>query len=115
MIDHGTGVVIGETAVVEDDVSLLHAVTLGGTGHEHGDRHPKVRRGVMIGAGAKILGNTEIGANSRIGAGSVVLKAVAPGSTAVGVPARVIGEAGSEHPAEEMDQLTGFGPEDYVI
>jgi serine O-acetyltransferase len=115
MIDHGTGVVIGETAVVEDDVSLLHAVTLGGTGKDHGDRHPKVRRGVMIGAGAKVLGNTEIGANSRIGAGSVVLRPVPPGSTAVGVPARVIGVAGSEHPADEMDQLIEFGPEDYFI
>jgi serine O-acetyltransferase len=115
MIDHGTGVVIGETAVIEDDVSLLQGVTLGGTGKEHGDRHPKVRRGVMIGAGAKILGNTEIGPNSRIGAGSVVLRPVPPGSTAVGVPAQVIGEAGSEHPADEMDQLIEFGPEDYFI
>ena len=115
MIDHGTGVVIGETAVVEDDVSLLQGVTLGGTGKEHGDRHPKVRRGVMIGAGAKVLGNTEIGAYSRIGAGSVVLRPVPPGSTAVGVPARVIGEAGSERPAEEMDHLIALGPDDYVI
>jgi len=115
MIDHGTGVVIGETAVIEDNVSLLHAVTLGGTGNEHGDRHPKVRRGVMIGAGAKILGNTEIGADSRIGAGSVVLRAVPPGSTAVGIPARVIGGTSTQHPADTMDQLTGFGPEDYII
>ncbi|MDQ1289287.1 MAG: serine O-acetyltransferase [Actinomycetota bacterium] len=115
MIDHGTGVVIGETAVVEDDVSLLQGVTLGGTGKEHGDRHPKVRRGVMIGAGAKILGNTEIGAYSRIGAGSVVLRPVPPGSTAVGVPARVIGRAGCECPAQEMNQLLDLTPEDYVI
>ena len=115
MIDHGTGVVIGETAVVEDDVSLLQGVTLGGTGKEHGDRHPKIRRGVMIGAGAKILGNTEIGAYSRIGAGSVVLRPVPPASTAVGVPARVIGRAGCEHPAQEMNQLLDLGPEDYVI
>lgn len=115
MIDHGTGVVIGETAVVEDDVSLLHGVTLGGTGKEHGDRHPKVRRGVMIGAGAKVLGNTEIGAYSSIGAGSVVLKPVPPGSTAVGVPAQVIGRARNEHPAQEMDQLIGLGPEHYAI
>jgi serine O-acetyltransferase len=115
MIDHGTGVVIGETAVVEDDVSLLQGVTLGGTGKEHGDRHPKVRRGVMIGAGAKILGNTEIGAYSRIGAGSVVLKPVPPGSTAVGVPARVVGRAGCERPSQEMDQLIDIGPEDYAI
>jgi len=115
MIDHGTGVVIGETAVVEDDVSLLQGVTLGGTGKEHGDRHPKVRRGVMIGAGAKILGNTEIGAYSRIGAGSVVLRPVPPHSTAVGVPARVVGRAGCECPAHEMDQLLDLGPEDWVI
>lgn len=115
MIDHGTGVVIGETTVVEDDVSLLQGVTLGGTGKEHGDRHPKVRRGVMIGAGAKVLGNTEIGAYSSIGAGSVVLKPVPPGSTAVGVPARVIGRPRSDHPAQEMDQLIGIGPEHYAI
>lgn len=115
MIDHATGVVIGETAVVEDDVSLLQGVTLGGTGKEHGDRHPKVRRGVMIGAGAKVLGNTEIGSYSRIGAGSVVLKPVPPGSTAVGVPARVIGRAGCDHPAQEMNQLLDIGPEDYTI
>jgi serine O-acetyltransferase len=115
MIDHGTGVVIGETAVIEDDVSLLQGVTLGGTGKEHGDRHPKVRRGVMIGAGAKVLGNTEIGAYSRVGAGSVVLKPVPPGSTAVGVPARVIGRAGCDRPAQEMNQLIDIGPEDYAI
>ncbi len=115
MIDHGTGVVIGETAVVEDDVSLLQGVTLGGTGKEHGDRHPKVRRGVMIGAGAKVLGNTEIGAYSRIGAGSVVLRPVPAGSTAVGVPARVIGRAGCDRPAMEMNQLLDLGPEDYTI
>jgi serine O-acetyltransferase len=115
MIDHGTGVVIGETAVVEDDVSLLQGVTLGGTGKQQGDRHPKIRRGVMIGAGAKILGNTEIGAYSRIGAGSVVLKPVPPGSTAVGVPARVIGRAGCDYPAQEMNQLIEIGPEDYTI
>jgi serine O-acetyltransferase len=105
MIDHGTGVVIGETTVVEDDVSMLQGVTLGGTGKEQGDRHPKVRRGVMIGSGAKILGNTEIGAFSRIGAGSVVLKDVPPGCTAVGVPATVIGRAGCEVPAREMNQI----------
>lgn len=115
MIDHGTGVVIGETAVVEDDVSLLQGVTLGGTGKEHGDRHPKVRRGVMIGAGAKILGNTEIGEYSRVGAGSVVLAPVPPASTAVGVPARVVGKAGCPKPAAEMDQLLVLTAEDYVI
>jgi serine O-acetyltransferase len=105
MIDHGTGVVIGETAVVEDDVSMLQGVTLGGTGKEHGDRHPKVRRGVMIGSGAKILGNTEIGANSRIGAGSVVLHRVPAGCTVVGVPAKVVGRAGCDRPALEMNQI----------
>lgn len=114
MIDHGTGVVIGETAVVEDDVSLLQGVTLGGTGKDSGDRHPKIRRGVMIGAGAKVLGNTEIGEYSRIGAGSVVLGPVPPRSTAVGVPARVVGKAGCERPAQEMNQLLDMGS-DYSI
>jgi len=89
-LDHATGLVVGETAVVEDGVSLLQNVTLGGTGKEGGDRHPKVRRGVMIGAGAKILGNIEIGEFSRIAAGSVVLRAVAPYSTVAGIPAKVI-------------------------
>jgi len=89
-LDHATGLVVGETAVVEEGVSLLQNVTLGGTGKEAGDRHPKVRQGVMIGAGAKILGNIEIGAFSRIAAGSVVLRAVAPYSTVAGIPAKVI-------------------------
>jgi serine O-acetyltransferase len=89
-LDHATGLVVGETAVVEDDVSLLQNVTLGGTGKESGDRHPKVRQGAIIGAGAKILGNIEIGAHSRIAAGSVVLKAVDPHSTVAGIPARII-------------------------
>jgi serine O-acetyltransferase len=115
MIDHGTGVVIGETAVVEDDVSLLQGVTLGGTGKDSGDRHPKIRRGVMIGAGAKVLGNTEIGEYSRIGAGSVVLAPVPPCSTAVGVPARVVGRAGCERPAMEMNQLLQDVGSDYSI
>ncbi len=115
MIDHGTGVVIGETAVVEDDVSLLQGVTLGGTGKEQGDRHPKVRRGVMIGAGSSILGNTEIGEYSRIGAGSVVLHAVPPRSTAVGVPARIVGRAGCALPAAEMNQIIDESPYDYQI
>ena len=103
-IDHGTGIVIGETAVVEDCVSLLHGVTLGGTGKHHGDRHPKVRRGVLIGAGAKLLGNIEIGEGARIGAGSVVLTSVPPHSTAVGVPARIIPQPASMTPALDMDQ-----------
>jgi serine O-acetyltransferase len=104
-IDHGTGVVIGATAVIEDDVSLLQGVTLGGTGKERGDRHPKIRHGVLIGAGAKILGNIEIGSCSRVAAGSVVLAAVPAGSTVAGVPARVIGQAGCPEPSRAMDQM----------
>jgi serine O-acetyltransferase len=115
MMDHATGIVIGETAVVEDDVSMLHGVTLGGTGKEKGDRHPKVRRGVLISAGAKILGNIEIGEYSRVGAGSVVLKSVPPGCTVAGVPARVIGCAGSERPSQTMNQLIESFEPDYQI
>ena len=103
-IDHATGVVIGETAVVEDGVSMLHGVTLGGTGKERGDRHPKVRRGVLLGAGAKVLGNIEIGACAKIAAGSVVLEPVPAGCTAAGVPARIIGCVDVPEPALEMDQ-----------
>ncbi len=103
MIDHATSVVVGETAVVEDDVSMLHEVTLGGTGKKGGDRHPKVRHGVLIGAGAKILGNVEIGEGSRIGAGSVVLDDVPPHCTVVGVPAKVVGCAGCDRPSQNMD------------
>lgn len=105
MIDHASGVVIGETAVVEDDVSMLHGVTLGGTGKQCGDRHPKVRRGVLIGAGAKILGNIEIGEGAKIGAGSLVLEAVEAHTTVAGVPARVLGHPSHEAPALDMDQL----------
>ena len=104
LIDHGTGVVIGETAVVDDDVSILHEVTLGGTGKSSGDRHPKVRSGVLIGAGAKILGNIEIGEGARVGAGSVVLNPVPAHCTVAGVPARVVKGVRSEAPALEMDQ-----------
>ena len=106
MIDHATGVVIGETAVVEDNVSMLHEVTLGGTGKEIGDRHPKVRRGVLIGAGAKILGNIEIGQGSRVGAGSVVLSPVPAHCTVAGVPARIVKGICSEdeEPARNMEQ-----------
>lgn len=104
MIDHATGVVIGETAVVGDDASILHNVTLGGSGKEGGDRHPKVGRCVMIGAGAKILGNISIGHCARIAAGSVVLKDVPPNTTVAGVPARVIGHSGCPEPARSMDQ-----------
>ncbi len=104
-LDHATGLVVGETALIEDDVSILQEVTLGGTGKEAGDRHPKIRRGVLIGAGAKILGNIEIGYCARIAAGSVVLKAVPHNTTVAGVPAKVIGEAGCPEPARSMDHL----------
>ena len=90
LIDHATGIVVGETAVVEDDVAILHGVTLGATGKERGDRHPKVRRGAWIGAGAQVLGNIVLGRMSRIGAGSVVLRHVPAHATAVGVPARIV-------------------------
>jgi len=103
--DHATGIVVGETAVIEDDVSILQGVTLGGTGKEHGDRHPKIRRGVLIGAGAKVLGNIEVGHCARVAAGSVVLKPVPPKSTVAGVPAKVIGEAGCAQPSRSMDQM----------
>ena len=103
MIDHATGVVVGETAVIEDDVSILHEVTLGGTGKETGDRHPKIRAGVLIGAGAKLLGNVEIGAGAKVGAGSVVLADVPAHRTVVGVPAEVVGTPESESPALTMD------------
>lgn len=106
-LDHATGLVVGETAVIGDNVSILHGVTLGGTGKEGADRHPKIRSGVMIGAGAKILGNIEIGSCSRIAAGSVVLKPVPPKSTVAGVPAKVIGEAGCTEPFRIMDQVIG--------
>src|SRR5258705_7755176 len=110
-VDHATGLVVGETAVIEDDVSLLHDVTLGGTGKETGDRHPKIRHGVMIGAGAKILGNIEVGHCARIAAGSVVLKAVPHNTTVAGVPARVVGTAGCAEPSRAMDQmLYDLGP-----
>jgi len=105
MLDHGTGLVIGETAVVGDNVSLLQNVTLGGTGKSDEDRHPKIGDGVLIGAGAKVLGNIRVGDCSRIGAGSVVLKDVPPRTTVAGVPARVIGEAGCAQPALVMDQV----------
>lgn len=105
MLDHATGVVIGETAVVEDDVSIMQDVTLGGTGKESGDRHPKIRRGVLISLGAKILGNIEIGEYSRVGAGSVVLKNVPPGCTAVGVPAKLVNCDCGERPSQQMNHV----------
>jgi serine O-acetyltransferase len=104
-LDHATGLVVGETAVIEDNVSILHGVTLGGTGKQDGDRHPKIRYGVMIGAGAKILGNIEVGPCARIAAGSVVLRSVPSNTTVAGVPARVIGEAGCPEPSRSMDQI----------
>ena len=105
MIDHAHSIVIGETAIVGDNVSMLHSVTLGGTGKADGDRHPKIENGVMIGAGAKVLGNITVGHCSRIAAGSVVLQDVPPCSTVAGVPAKVIGEAGCAQPSVMMDQL----------
>lgn len=107
MIDHATGVVMGETAVVGDDASILHGVTLGGSGKDTGDRHPKIGRGVMIGAGAKILGNISVGECARVAAGSVVLEDVPAHTTVAGVPARIIGYAGCDEPARAMNQLLG--------
>lgn len=104
MLDHATGIVVGETAVIENDVSVLQSVTLGGTGKTGGDRHPKIREGVMIGAGAKILGNIEVGRGAKIGAGSVVLQSVPPHTTVAGVPARIVGKPQSEKPSIDMDQ-----------
>lgn len=104
LLDHATGIVIGETAVIDDDVSILHEVTLGGTGKQTGDRHPKVRRGVLLGAGAKVLGNVTIGEGSKVGAGSVVLDDVPPHCTVAGVPARIVGRSPLAMPAFEMDQ-----------
>ena len=105
MIDHAHSIVIGETAVVGNNVSMLHSVTLGGTGKEDGDRHPKIGDGVLIGAGAKVLGNIQVGQCSRIAAGSVVLEDVPPNTTVAGVPARVVGKAGCAQPALTMDQI----------
>jgi serine O-acetyltransferase len=103
-IDHGTGLVVGETSVIGNDVSILQEVTLGGTGKERGDRHPKVRDGVLLSAGAKILGNIEIGRNAKVGAGSVVLTDVPPCATVAGVPARIVGWCRETTPAHAMDQ-----------
>jgi serine O-acetyltransferase len=104
-LDHATGLVVGQTAVIEDNVSILQDVTLGGTGKHHGERHPKIRHGVLIGAGAKILGNIEVGESSKVAAGSVVLHPVPPHSTVAGVPAKLIGQTGKDDPARVMDQL----------
>ena len=108
MFDHATGLVIGETAVVEDDVSILHGVTLGGTGKESGDRHPKVRTGVLIGANASIIGNIEVGTGAKVGAGSVVMSDVPPHVTVVGVPAKNVGTPDCDSPATSMLQDIEF-------
>lgn len=107
MIDHAHSIVIGETAVVGDNVSMLHSVTLGGTGKEEEDRHPKIGDGVLIGAGAKVLGNIKVGNCSRIAAGSVVLEDVPPCKTVAGIPARIVGEAGCDQPAVSMNHMLG--------
>ncbi|MBL4867897.1 MAG: serine O-acetyltransferase [Pseudomonadales bacterium] len=103
LLDHAHGFVVGETAVIEDDVSMLHSITLGGTGKEAGDRHPKIRKGVLISAGAKILGNVEVGVGAKVGAGSVVLEDVPAHTTVVGVPAKPVGKPAEENPALGMD------------
>ena len=108
-LDHATGFVAGETVVIEDNVSILHGVTLGGTGTEKTDRHPKIRTGVLIGAGAQVIGNIEIGAYSRIAAGSFVTQPVPPRCTAVGVPARILKGAGTDNPAETMVETLAQG------
>ena len=107
LLDHATSFVVGETAIIEDNVSILHEVTLGGSGKQTGDRHPIVRSGVLLGAGAKILGRVEIGEGAKVGAGSVVLMDVAPHTTVAGVPAQVVGVSREDAPALEMDQRLG--------
>ncbi|WGM39133.1 serine O-acetyltransferase [Caulobacter sp. NIBR1757] len=114
-LDHGTGIVIGETAVIGDDVSMLHGVTLGGTGAERGDRHPKIGKGVLLGAGAKVLGNIHIGDYAKVASGSVVLKPVPAGCTAAGVPARLVNCPTCEEPAKTMDHTLADIVYDYVI
>jgi serine O-acetyltransferase len=114
-IDHGTGIVVGETAVVGDEVSMLHGVTLGGTGAQRGDRHPKIGRGVLIGAGAKILGNIEVGEYAKIASGSVVLRPVPAGCTAAGVPARLMNCKPCPAPARTMDHTLADVVYDFVI
>ena len=114
-LDHGTGVVIGETAVIGDDVSMLHGVTLGGTGATRGDRHPKIGRGVLLGAGAKVLGPIEIGEYAKVASGSVVLKSVPAHTTVAGVPARVVNMDTTSEPARSMDHTLAELADDYVI
>ena len=105
-LDHATGLVVGETAILEDDISLLQNVTLGGTGKQAGDRHPKVRRGAVIGAGAKILGNVEIGANARVAAGAVVLTSVPADATVAGVPAKVLKPSEAKQILQDLEPLS---------
>ncbi len=114
-IDHGTGIVVGETATVGDDVSMLHGVTLGGTGAVRGDRHPKIGRGVLLGAGAKVLGNIAVGDYAKVASGSVVLRPVPPGCTVAGVPARLVNCPSSPEPARSMDHTLASEVYDYVI
>lgn len=114
-LDHGTGIVIGETAVVGDDVSMLHNVTLGGTGAERGDRHPKIGKGVLLGAGAKVLGNIRIGDYAKVASGSVVLKDVPSGCTVAGVPARLVNCPTGAEPARTMDHTLAEVVYDFVI
>ena len=114
-LDHGTGIVIGETASVGDDVSMLHGVTLGGTGAGRGDRHPKIGKGVLLGAGAKVLGNITVGDHAKIASGSVVLRDVPAHCTAAGVPARLINCPTCEEPARTMDHTLADTVYDYVI
>ncbi len=113
-LDHATGFVAGETVVIEDNVSILHGVTLGGTGTEKADRHPKIRTGVLIGAGAQVIGNIEIGTYSRIAAGSLVTQPVPPRCTAVGVPARILKGAGTDNPAETMNETLAQGTYEFI-
>ena len=114
-LDHGTGIVIGETAVVGDDVSMLHNVTLGGTGAERGDRHPKIGKGVLLGAGAKVLGNIHVGDYAKVASGSVVLKDVPSGCTVAGVPARLVNCPTNAEPARTMDHTLAEVVYDFVI
>ena len=114
-LDHGTGIVIGETAVVGDDVSMLHGVTLGGTGAERGNRHPKIGKGVLLGAGSKVLGNITVGDYAKIASGSVVLKPVPAHCTAAGVPARLVTCPTCDEPARTMDHTLADVVYDYVI
>ncbi len=112
MMDHATGVVVGETAVIGDDVSMLHGVTLGGTGKTNGDRHPKVGRGVLLGADSKVIGNITIGDCARVASGSVVLADVPANCTVAGVPAKVVGCAGCPEPSRAMNQIIEDKDED---